>query len=55
MIYICKHDKNFTNAYDTKEMFARHRKVKEEPEILYKLKGRKGSLTRTYIVSIKLS
>lgn len=59
MTYICKHADNIMDAYDVKEIFYHHSKVKEEPEILYKIQrhnrpNKRREVRKTYLTTIKL-
>ncbi len=59
MTYICKHEDSIIDAYDIKEIFYHHSKVKEEPDILYKIQvykrpDRRREVRKTYLTTIKL-
>lgn len=56
---LCIHSDNITDAYDIQEIFYHHSKVKEEPQILFKIQNYilpngKRDRRRSYVTSIKI-
>ena len=59
MMTLCIHSSDVEEAYDIKEIFYNHSKVKEEPEIFYKIQtynqpNRKREKRRSYLTVIKM-
>lgn len=59
MMDLCIHSANVEEAYDIRETFYHHSKVKEEPEIHYKIQtykqpGRKIEKRKSYLTTIKM-
>lgn len=59
MLFLLVHSDDLEEAFDIKEIFYNHKKVKEEPELIHKkymLKhpSGKGNLKSDFITSIKM-
>ena len=56
---LCIHSDNIEEAYDISEIFYHHSRVKEEPQILFKIQtynqpGGKKDKMRSYLTTIKI-
>ena len=56
---LCIHSDNIEDAYDISEIFYHHSKVKEEPQIMFKIQtynlpGGRRDKRRSYLTTIKM-
>ena len=59
MLDLCIHSADIEEAYDISEIFYHHSKVKEEPQIMFKIQtynlpGKRKNKRRSYLTTIKI-